>query len=281
MVQESYIWDVDGPGDSSLMPYSQSMVYLWWYMMLMHDTSYEGVIAGIDDELMISNPSGQAVRISTGSALVHGTFYWNDENLDFIDYEWQDYTSTYYRFVLRKSWTPKTVRAAMLGPSYSGYPALTQVNGTTWEISIADVEITAGGVVNITDQRHFLHTNECRTLKMPLRHGNSANLNWNSPTTDVAPKIFVQHTAKIMTGCKQWTGAAASSGAVVLTFPVAFTYAPVVVIQPINTLAQIMTAVQTTTTQLTIYWKDEVGTNRTSLDFVWMAAGPIIGGYGG
>jgi hypothetical protein len=45
----------------------------------------------------------------------------------------------------------------MLGPSTVGYPAVTQSDGATWEISIAQVRVSSASAIVITDTRVYIH----------------------------------------------------------------------------------------------------------------------------
>jgi len=51
-----------------------------------------------------------------------------------------------------------TVRIAKInGVEGGSAPALTQTDGTKWEISLAQVSITTGGVITVTDERAYCH----------------------------------------------------------------------------------------------------------------------------
>jgi hypothetical protein len=60
------------------------------------------------------------------------------------------------RIVLRASWAAQTVRITRIaGVENDDAPALTQTPGTTYDIPLAQVSITTGGVITITDERVF------------------------------------------------------------------------------------------------------------------------------
>ena len=63
--------------------------------------------------------------------------------------------------MLQVDWTAQTVRVARIaGTEGSGAaPALTQGDGTTWEVPLCQASITTGGTITVTDQRVFLHPN--------------------------------------------------------------------------------------------------------------------------
>ena len=59
--------------------------------------------------------------------------------------------------VLRANWTAQTVRITRVaGTEGAGAPSLTQSAGTTWDIPLATVSITTGGVITVTDARVYL-----------------------------------------------------------------------------------------------------------------------------
>ena len=65
--------------------------------------------------------------------------------------------------VLRAGYVAKTVIALLAGAEGGAAPALTQTDGTTWEYSLAQVSITTGGVITLTDERDILPVNGPRT----------------------------------------------------------------------------------------------------------------------
>jgi hypothetical protein len=116
----------------------------------------EGVMLGHGSELACTNPSGSTIRIASGYALVDGKLYENTANVDHTVTAPGTGTN-YYTIVLRKDFAAQTVRQVLLGPSSVAYPAVTQVDGTTWEIQIARVSITSASVITVTDVRVYCH----------------------------------------------------------------------------------------------------------------------------
>jgi hypothetical protein len=109
-------------------------------------------------ELVVSNPAAATIRVGTGAAIVDGKFYRNTANVDLAGAV-PGGGSNYYTVVLQKTWATQLVRAVLLGPDAGAPPAVTQSDGLTWEIALAEVEITSGGVVTITDVRVTAHYN--------------------------------------------------------------------------------------------------------------------------
>lgn len=124
----------------------------------MRDRTTQGYIEGYLNELAVSNPAGNTIRVASGAALVDGKFYDNDNNVDNAIATPAALTRI-DRVVLRKSWAAQTVRVVILtGVEGGGVPALTQVDGTTWEIPLAQVSITTVPVITITDERVVCRT---------------------------------------------------------------------------------------------------------------------------
>lgn len=104
------------------------------------------------NELAVTNPSGNTVRVASGRAIVHGTWYENSANLDF--------TVTIpgagvkcWSLILRKDWSAGTVRAAVAGGGDTPY-SLVQTDGVTWEVPLATFKINNVGTISeFTDVR--------------------------------------------------------------------------------------------------------------------------------
>ena len=151
MTQISWFWSGIATGDSTSAPYSDDEWSDIWRKLFTRDRTAEGVVGGYANELEVTNPAGTTVRVATGAALVDGKFYETDANVDNAAGAAGQYT----RIVLRKSWAAHTVRVASLGPG-GAQPALTQTDGTTWEIPLATI-YNNGGTVEITDEREIIH----------------------------------------------------------------------------------------------------------------------------
>ena len=154
MAEASLFWDGAILGDATIAPYDDDEFTDVLRELLTPDRTIAGVLrsnlAGYSNNLEVSNPSGETVRVPTGLALIDGKLYRNSGNVDFT----ASISSRYYRAILRKSFAAQTVRADLLGPG-AGVPALTQVDGVTWEVPLATIYNT-GSVLTITDERVFL-----------------------------------------------------------------------------------------------------------------------------
>ncbi len=153
MTEISFFWGGRTVGDATSAPYDSDEFLDVMRKMLMRDRTLQGIINSFNNELAVSNPAGNTIRVATGAALVDGSFYENDANDDTVISTPAGATRI-DRVVLRKSWALQTVRIAFLtGVEGGGVPALTQTDNVTWEIPLAQVSITTGDVITITDER--------------------------------------------------------------------------------------------------------------------------------
>lgn len=158
MTQKSFVWAGIALGDADQAPYDADEWSDIWNILFIRDNTDQGYIEGYLNELIVSNTAGTTIRVATGAALVDGTFYENDANID-TQIDVPAVSTRIDRVVLRKSWAAQTVRVAFLtGAEGGGAPTLTQTDGVTWEISLAQVSITTGSVITITDERVLVRT---------------------------------------------------------------------------------------------------------------------------
>ena len=158
MVQTSWPWGGLAVGDAVLAPYSADEWSDIWRKLFQRDRTLEGVLPDYLGELNVTNPAGVTIRTTSGGALVDGTYFDNTANVDLVVVA-PGGGSNFYRIVLHKSWAAQDVRISLLGPNVVAPDAVTQIDGVTWEISLATVEITSGSVVTVTDDRTYLHFN--------------------------------------------------------------------------------------------------------------------------
>ncbi len=179
MTQVSGQWDGELTGDAAIAPYGQNDVGVHKGAGVLYDRAVQGVLFRNDEIRVkltndtyvtcdltnlfeVTNPAGLTVRVTTGGAIVDGMEVYNTANVDFSTTD--DTTAieapgsgaNFYRVVLRKDWSAQTVRLAVLDANVVAPDAVTQVDGTTWEISLATVEITSGSVVTVTDTRRYV-----------------------------------------------------------------------------------------------------------------------------
>jgi hypothetical protein len=172
MTQASFPWTTDGTGDGAASGFTANQWHKFWRSLVAPQLANKGVSWGYLNGLAVSNPAGSTIRVATGSALVHGTFYENDAQQDFTPgdgtYPALPTNNQIHRVVLRKSWAAQTVRLAFISGTDAGSPstpALTQTDLTTWEIPLYQFQISSAGAVSATaDQREYLDSRTRRFL---------------------------------------------------------------------------------------------------------------------
>ena len=165
MVETRLPWGGIAVGDSG--PYTDDQWSDTWRKLLTRDRTLEGVLPDYLNELAVSNPAGVTIRVASGGAAVDGKVYDNTANVDNVGAV-PGGGSNFYTVVLDKDFVAQTVRVSLLGPNVVAPPVVTQADGVTWEIALATVEITSGGVVTVTDVRVYCHYNtEISTSMIP------------------------------------------------------------------------------------------------------------------
>lgn len=152
MAETSRPWTGQILGDAG--PYTFDHWAEVWRTML-QTGSDDGVFDGLLNELEVTGVVSP-VSIDTGYALNHGTWYGNDAAVT-VAIPTPAGATRIDRIVLRKSWAAQTVRITRVaGTEGGGAPSLTQVDGTTWDIPLAQVSITTLAAITVTDDRDFL-----------------------------------------------------------------------------------------------------------------------------
>jgi hypothetical protein len=158
MAEKSTWWTTGSTGDGTT-EYTQAEVIRVWRQQWLGDNTDEGVHKGYQNELEVTG-TASPVSINTGAALVYGFPYWNTAAVTKAIATPAGSTRV-DRIILRANWTAQTVRIEVLTGTEGvpTPPALTQSDGVTWEISLAEASITTGGVITVTDLREWLHPN--------------------------------------------------------------------------------------------------------------------------
>jgi len=180
MAETSYFWGGTTVGDHG--PYDDDMFSDFIRKLFTMDRTLQGPILGYANALAVNNPAGTTIRVATGAAVVDGKFYESTANEDFAVSAPGGGTN-YYTVVLTKDFAAQTVRSAILGPDPAAYPAVTQVDGTTWEIMLAHVTITSGGLITVTDVRSYCAFSSLITSAM-LGTGTVVNANLGNASVD-------------------------------------------------------------------------------------------------
>lgn len=158
MSESSILWSTNGTGDGAADITSSQWIN-FFEILFLSDKTTEGVAPRYLNALAVSSTGNNNARVATGGAVVRGFLYRSTANVDLTIPS--PASDTGFRIVLRADWTLQTVRAAYVlnTTGVTDAPALTQVDGTTWEISLATGTITSGGVIAVTSAPTYLHYN--------------------------------------------------------------------------------------------------------------------------
>jgi hypothetical protein len=125
------------------------------YMLTAGLAGKSGVFRGVGNMLAVSGVA-TPVLVRDGAACVKGKIYTNGSDIN-IAVASPAAATRIDRIILRATFAgaPGTVTCVRLaGTEGTGLPpVLTQVDGTTWEISLAQVSITTGGVITVISER--------------------------------------------------------------------------------------------------------------------------------
>ena len=155
MAESSFGWTTNNTGDGPTAGYSSAVFVQTLRDLFITDLTAEGVLRSIMNSLAVSGTSSPVV-VATGAAIVYGYPYRSDASTN-VTIPTPTTATRIDRIVLRVSWSAQTVRITRIaGTEGGGAPALTQMPNTTWDIPLAQVSITTGGVITVTDQRTYL-----------------------------------------------------------------------------------------------------------------------------
>lgn len=156
MAESSLFWAGTTTGDAG--PYSDDAFSDFVRKTFLQDRTLQGPIQGYLGQLAVTGATSP-VAVATGAALVDGKFYENTASLNVVVPSPVSATRI-DRIVLRKNFAGQTIRVTRIaGTEGSGTPpAITQTEGTTWDVQLAKVSITTAGLITITDERSFCYT---------------------------------------------------------------------------------------------------------------------------
>lgn len=158
MSEDSILWSTNGVGDGAA-EITRAQWLDFFEMLFLRDKTTQGVAAGYLSALAVSSTGNNNARVASGGAVVRGLLYRSTANVDHTIAS--PVADTGFRVVLRATWSTQQVRSAVVmnTTGVTAAPALTQADGTTWEISLATGTITSGGVIAVTSAPTFLYYN--------------------------------------------------------------------------------------------------------------------------
>jgi hypothetical protein len=291
MTEASRFWTTGDYGDGATA-YTMAQIAEVFRVLLTSDNyATQGVLKGYLNDLAVTGATSP-LSVDTGSAIVYGFFYTNDDSKS-VAVATPSEGTTGHRLVLRASWsTTQTVRITLLSSAdgTADIPAVTQTPGTTYDITLATLTITTLGAITLTDARSYCHIpTQISTADMDAdsvddtvvgnrvpaltrRQGGSATDWTSSGTNDYTPT-----TVRMECGVITNTSTGADSGSVTATFPIAFAYPPLVFPTyggDATAYPMAVSALNASSTQVTIVWHTTDASTPTNPVFHWLAIGP-------
>jgi len=155
VAEKSLLWDTNGTGDGTGTGYTETDMIQLFRSLFTRSSNMGGVVPDYLNELAVTG-TATPVAVNTGAGLVYGIPYWNTASVN-VAISTPAVSTRVDRIVLRADWTAQTVRITRIaGTEGAGTPAMTQSAGTTWDVPLAAVSITTGGVITVTDAREWL-----------------------------------------------------------------------------------------------------------------------------
>jgi hypothetical protein len=155
MTETSWPWGGITVGDATLAPYSDDEWSDIWRKLFVEDRTAQGVLKRYANELAVSG-AVSPVSVATGAALIDGKFYESDAVVG-VAIPTPAVSTRIDRIVLRKDFAAQTVRITRIAGAEGGAaPAITQNDGVTWDIPLAQASITTGGAITLTDERRYI-----------------------------------------------------------------------------------------------------------------------------
>lgn len=163
MTQKSWPWStVAALGDGAAeLSEGLSREFLAVYFGV-QNPAVEGVSKGVGGELAVTG-TASPLSVASGSGICYG-LYINDAAQNTPAIATPAVGTTGGRVVLQTNWAGTggasleartRIAVIMSADGNPAIPALTQVFGTTWEVSLATFQITTGGAITVTDARTF------------------------------------------------------------------------------------------------------------------------------
>lgn len=156
MAERSRPWDGTATGDAG--PFSDDQWTDIFKTLLAPTIATVGVFFEQLNDLVLTG-AASPVSVNTGRAMVDGSWYESDSAVS-VTIPTPGANPRIDRIVLRKDWVLQTIRITRIAGAEAASPtppAITQVDGTTWDIVLWQVFITTGGVITIyRDERDFI-----------------------------------------------------------------------------------------------------------------------------
>ncbi len=157
MVEISRPWSGIVTGDSG--PYSDDQWTDVWLTLTAPTIATEGVFIDQLNDLNLSGLPATPIDIGSGRALVDGSWYESSATLS-VAIPTPAANPRVDRIVLRKDWALQTIRIIRIAGAEAASPvppAIVQIDGTTWDLPLWQVNVTVGAVITVwRDDRSFI-----------------------------------------------------------------------------------------------------------------------------
>tara|TARA_Y100000310_G_scaffold343856_1_gene453520 strand:+ start:1265 stop:2680 length:1416 start_codon:yes stop_codon:yes gene_type:complete len=184
MTELSRPWEGTTTGDAG--PYTDdNWTDIWKYFLGGIGEANSGVFSNALNELEVTG-AASPVTVDTGVALNDGTYYLNDVAVNVV-VATPAAAQRIDRIVLRKDWALQTVRITLIGGvEGGGAPALTQVDGTTWDIPLYQLTVAfPGGAITLADEREWLSIKKADFQRF------ASSGNWTKPGSGMSHVLVV------------------------------------------------------------------------------------------
>ena len=169
MTEKSFFWNGTSLGDAATWTPAKGYHMAnadyespWVDIMMraiLNGTDNRGVLLGWLNELEVTGVASP-LSVNTGAAIVYGLYYENDAALN-VTVGTPTSDVRVDRLVIRRNWAAQTARVTLLeGVEGAGAaPGMTQLPAPSgsgvYDVPLATIEITTGGVITVTDEREF------------------------------------------------------------------------------------------------------------------------------
>jgi len=121
--------------------------------------AYPAIVRDMLNELEVTGETSP-VSVDTGWAIVKGKLVKNTSNVS-VNIPTPASNPRIDRIVVQVDFTTTPVSASIVRvagteATVPSVPALDQVDGTIWQVPLAQVQVTTGGVVTVTDERRYI-----------------------------------------------------------------------------------------------------------------------------
>jgi len=168
MAETSRFWDGIAVGDAATAPYSSDEYARVQRDLIRASEADSGPLlnTGVAPDLGLTvratTPASASVEVTAGSAIVRGTWYNSSATETLAIGPNASGNPRIDTIILRKDYAAQTIRLVVLpgAPAVApSVPALTQTDGVTWEIPLADIAVANGFATlantTITPRRHW------------------------------------------------------------------------------------------------------------------------------